>query len=517
MKSRWRALLSVLLGAAVVAAVGYVLLRGGGERKGGGRSQVEAAEAVDSARYLRVAAKEATGGAGRDVRVPSAPAVEKAKAAAASANVVICVIDAARADHIGCYGYPRETTPNIDRLAEEGVIFEEHFVPYCHTKASTASLFTGLYPDTHLVRVDSTMERGQFTMAAGLESGGFSTAFFSSNAVASPAMGIGREFQEVFSRGQGEGQLADRTPETLLEVFARWLEGRDRSRFFAYVHFVPPHLPYEAPPVLKALFAGQEPPNAWQGPLEFPEARPPDRPRDSPPLEEWVNLYDANLRWADWAVGQLEGLLRERGLLDSTVFILTSDHGEAFREHGYRYHTRGVYDELVHIPLLIRFPGSDRVVGRVSGLSQTVDVLPTVFELLGVRYPAGEVQGRSLLPLLSGEASRVREYVYATAAGPGETYLIRDERAALILLKGGRQRALYDLEADPQQRHNVVDDRPERAAEMVAAFRAFAGTQRRPPLDFIDAEAQVEEVAGPPGVKISDDTRRELEALGYLR
>lgn len=516
-RSRWRVLLAVLAGAAVVAAGGYVMLGGGGEKNAAQRGHVEAAEAADGARYLEVEAQEAARGAGQHLRVPSAEAMEKARAAAASANVVICIIDAARADHMGCYGYPRKTTPNIDRLAQEGVVFEEHFVPYCHTKASTVSLFTGLYPDAHLVRVHSTMERGQFTLARGLESGGLSTAFFSSNVVASPAMGIGTDFQEIFARGEGEEQLADRTPETLLEVFARWLERRDRSRFFAYVHFVPPHLPYEAPPVLKALFAGKEPPNAWQGRLEFPEAAPPERPREPPPLDEWVNLYDANLRWADWAVGELESLLRESGVLDNTVFIVTSDHGEAFREHGYRYHSRGVYDELVHVPLLIRFPGEERVVGRVTGLSQTVDLLPTVFDLLGVRYPDGEVQGCSLLPVLSGEARRVREYVYATAAGPGETYLIRDERSALILLKGGRQRALYDLEADPQQRHNVIDDQPERAAEMVAAFRTFAETQRRPPLDFIDADAKVEEMAGPPAQKLSDDIRRDLEALGYLQ
>ena len=171
----------------------------------------------------------------------------------------------------------------------------------------------------------------------------------------------------------------------------------------------------------------------------------------------------------------------------------------------------------MHVPLLIRFPGDERVVGRVTGLSQTVDLLPTLFDLVGVPYPDGEVQGCSLLPVLSGEARRVREYVYATAAGPGETYLIRDERSALMLLKGGRRRALYDLEADPQQKHNVVEDQPGRAAEMVAAFRAFAETQRRPPLDFIDAEAKLEEAVGPPAQNFSDDTRRDLQALGYLR
>ncbi len=502
------------LAAALAGCGGW---GGDAERKSARHPRIEVPEAADGARYLQVEPGEATGDPARRVRLPSALAVEQAKAAAGTANLVICAIDAARADHVGCYGYARETTPNLDRLAEEAVVFERHFAPYCQTKPSTVSLFTGLHPDTHLVREFSRMEPGLFTMAAGLESGGFSTALFTSNVVASPAMGVGEDFQEICARGRGEEQLGDTTPEALLAMFARWLERGGRSRFFAYIHLLPPHLPYEAPAVLKELFAGQAPPNAWQGGFEFPDVAPPEGRREPPPLEEWVNLYDANLRWADWAVGRVESLLRKRGLLDTTVFVVTSDHGEAFREHGYRYHSRGVYDELLHIPLLIRLPGNERVVGRVTSLTQTVDLLPTLFELLGVWYPEREVQGCSLLPVLSGEATGVRDYVYATSAGPVESYVVRDERSALILFKGGKQRALYDVEADPQQRRNVIDERPARAAEMIAAFEAFARRQRRPPLDFIDADTQVEEVAGPPGVKVSDDTRRELEALGYLK
>ncbi|UCC68588.1 MAG: sulfatase [Armatimonadota bacterium] len=466
--------------------------------------------------YLQVGSDRESGPAPRRIEAPSRAAAEKLRAAAKSANLVICIIDAARADHVGCYGYSRDTTPNIDRLARDAMVFEQHFAPYCQTKPSTASLFTGLYPDTHLVVGNSMMPADQFTMARGLASGGLETVLFSSNPVASPAMGIGEDFRTVFTQRQGRERLADSTPEALLGVFSRWLEQGHRSRFFAYLHFVPPHLPYDAPPVLKELFAGQEPPNAWQGGFRFPEVEPRERGREPPPLDEWVNLYDANLRWADWAVGQVGCLLQERGVLDNTILVVTSDHGEAFREHGYKYHSRGLYDELLHAPLIIRFPGEERVVGRVSALTQTVDLLPTVFELFGIPYPREEVQGHSLLPLISGEASRVREYVYAASGGRVDSYLIRDQRSALILFEGGRVRALYDLERNPRQTRNVIEDQPERAAEMVAAFRAFAETQRRPPLHFIEADAKAEEVPRPPEVKLSDETRRDLRALGYL-
>ena len=210
-------------------------------------------------------------------------------------------------------------------------------------------------------------------------------------------------------------------------------------------------------------------------------------------------------------------LLREHGLLDNTLLVVTSDHGEAFGEHGYIYHSHAVYDEFVHIPLLIRFPGQQRLVGEVAALTQTVDLLPTIFDLYRIPYPRERVQGDSLLPLLNGEKSKLRGHVFARSAEPWPSYLVRDPAWSLILYRGGKLRALYDLRSDPAQAHNVIDGRPDTVARMVAAFQGFARTQGRSLAEFVSPQAAASSVPKAPQGKLSKETRRELKALGYLR
>jgi len=308
-------------------------------------------------------------------------------------------------------------------------------------------------------------------------------------------------------------------PESLLQLVADWLAEPPTRPFFAYIHFLPPHEPYDAPDDMKQLFAGKEPPNARQGPLEFPQIGvhlPENSKRAREPLKRWVNLYDANLRWADWAVGEVERLLREAGVFDDTLFVVTSDHGEAFGEHGYLSHICGLYDELVHIPLLMRFPGGRRPVERVGALTQGVDVLPTIFDLLQIPYPEEQIQGRSLVPLLAGDVEKVRDYVFARDLGEPASYLVRSLNSALILYRGGELRALYDLETDPKQTRNIIEEEPGRAEALLLAFREFAKTQRRQPVDFIDSSGEPTAPPSGPEIEFSEEMRRQLEALGYL-
>ena len=177
--------------------------------------------------------------------------------ASAGANLVICVIDAARADHFGCYGYGRDTTPQIDQLAQESVLFESHFCQATTTKPSTASLLTGQYPDTHLTFLTRAMSDSARTLERALEGAGFRTACFSSNLVASPSSGLCHDFGETYYQphlARRVAPLADPVrPETLLELVDEWLAKNAEGRFFAYIHFVPPHYPYNAPEEMKAL------------------------------------------------------------------------------------------------------------------------------------------------------------------------------------------------------------------------------------------------------------------------
>ena len=444
------------------------------------------------------------------------------------ANIVICVMDAARADHFGAYGYPRETTPNFDRLASQAVVFDQHFCQYPQTSPSTANLFTGQYPDTDGVAVPRTRDKHErlhpvdpeaFTIDWALGTSGFRTLLFTSNPAAAPVLRLGARFDVLFSPlGEVHSKQEDmqwRSPEHLLELIRANLHRE--PRFFSYVHFLPPHNPYEAPEKLKDMFKRKPAPDYWQTEPAF--TRVYDRFHDEDPPaygSDWVNLYDAELRWSDWAVGELISYLKGLGVYDNTLLIVTADHGDALGEHRYQWHATCPYDEAIHIPLLIKFPGSGGPVGRVGALTQTIDVLPTILDLLAIPAPAGTVQGRSLTALMTGEASKINDYVFCRTSGNWPCYVVRDHRWALLLYQGGTMRALYDLAADPRQTHNVIAEQPQQAAKLAQVFVQFAKTQKYLPLDFVEPGFKTVTSPGAPGAELPEETRRKLRSLGYL-
>jgi arylsulfatase A-like enzyme len=470
--------------------------------------------------------------AGDSATVKVGRSADELRAAVNDANVVICVIDAVRADHVGCYGYPRDTTPNIDRLAPQAVVFDNHFPQSPMTRMSTVSLLTGLYPDTHLAYADRVIPPDMFSLEKALQGAGFRTGLFSANVYASPKTGVGLDFEVAKTThsefgattgnpeepplgiGGPEGKDSAHWPGHVLDLFSDWLRDARRSRFLAYIHIMPPHTPYAAPKEMKALFADSDPPDARTGPFPFPGLEPKMEKQDRLPLDQWVNLYDANLRWADDAIGELVKTLSDAGVLDDTLLVVTSDHGEGFGEHGYLYHSFGVYDELLRAPFLIRFPKGD-VVGRMSALTEAVDVTPTICDLLGVSYP-GSVQGRSMVPLMTGEQDETHAFVFARALGETPAYLVRTKDHALMLYYGGARRCLFDLRKDPKELTNVLSEQPEEADRLLSAFREFANTQALKPLDFIDPGARAILPKPRPRAPISDETKRELRALGYI-
>jgi arylsulfatase len=454
---------------------------------------------------------------------PAGGPVDELRASVKDANVIIVITDAARADHVGCYGYPRDTTPNLDRLAKESVLFECHFSQSAETKSSTACLLTSQYCDTNLADGPRAFIPGTFTLEAGLRKAGLRTLLISSNLKACPLYGIGNDFQDAIWDKQlevlaKEGE-PNYSPTVLLRAFDNWLGKHSGQRFFAYLHLLPPHYPYGQPAEFTKPFAGLKPISFRAGGLPFPETIPRPIP-EPPPLPEWINLYDANLCYSDWAVGQLVGLLRDKQLLDNTLLIITSDHGEAFGEHGHVWHGRSVHDEACRIPLLIRFPGRRLAGQRVAALTESVDLLPTIFDLLRARYPARHIQGRSLLPLLAGRTNSINQYVFSRGGGSPSKYLIRGKDYALMLYSNGRWRALYDLRDDPGERTNVIAGNPAAAEQMVGAFRTFAEQQRRPPMDFLDPKAVMPRLPEVPEIQMSPEDRARINRiadLGYVR
>ncbi len=485
----------------------------------------------------------------RDARAEVRPAVslsgtppteEELRASVRGSNIVIVVMDAARSDHLGCYGYPRDTTPNIDRIARQAVVFEDHFCQYPCTSPSTVSLFTGQYPDTHGVKPPSghaallaahPVDERAVTMEGLLRANGYWTCLFSGNPAASPAVGVGTDFQLAFPAygkhpqkqwTQAAHHRSDSVKMLLDAIGDALAAAGGEHRFFFYIHFLPPHSPYRAPEEFQSLFRGKTPPNHREGKAAFTLVSTRERTAQPPKsTDEWVNLYDANLRWADWGVGEVERMLKERGLWEQTLVIVTADHGEAMREHGYEWHHTCPYDEAIHIPLLIKFPGGRGPVGRISALTETVDIMPTIADLYGLKYPSdgplGTVpQGKSLVPLLTGAATRVRDYVFSRTGGHWACSVVRNHEWSLLLYTGGKLRALYDLGSDPGQTYNALADHPKVAETMAAAFESHAKAQRVPPLEFLDPNYRPPAETQGQGESLSGETKSKLRALGYL-
>jgi arylsulfatase A-like enzyme len=456
------------------------------------------------------------------------PTARALRATVKDANLVICVLDAARVDHFGAYGYPRPTTPNFDRLAKESLLFEQHFAQAPVTRPSTASLLTSQYPDSHGL-LGNVVEGGprhelspaSFTLEKALQWAGYRTSLYSANVAASPALGIGADFMtSQYPKRIPVRMVWDpvaRFSRDLSQEHHRTTGARD-ARFFSYLHILPPHQPYQAPATMCDLFAGTRPPRYWQGRIEFPWALlPGPHLRDPDSWVSWGNLYDANLRWGDAALGDLVKTLHAEGLLERTLLIVTSDHGDAMREHGYGGHSGVPYDEALHIPLLIRLPGEHPPAGRVNALTQTIDVMPTLLDLYGIPRPRTRLQGKSLVPLLAGKVDRVNDFAFSRVTRSDHAcYVIRDAHSTLLLFHGGQPRALYDMDADPWQTRNVIAEQPARAQALVRAFAAFAQAQRYRPLDFLDPTYRPPGAAALPKTALSARTRRQLRSLGYV-
>jgi len=298
-----------------------------------------------------------------------------------------------------------------------------------------------------------------------------------------------------------------------------WLKDRPRTPFFAYVHFMPPHDPYIAPPeIYSRFFEMPLPASTWRAPYPFDgvevELRKRERPWDQ---ALFINRYDGHYFFGDMAVGALERLFDDAGLLDNTLFIVSADHGEAFGEHGYKGHTTSVYDECTHVPLVMKFPGNDGPTGRVHGFTEIVDVLPTLADLFLFPYPKDVVQGRSFLPLLARQEDEIHDYVFSRSAGDPPSYAIRGHDWLLMLYSGGEMRALYDLRKDPRAVENVIDREPEQAQKLYAVFRDFAQRQTAPPLQFLDPKAAPPDWPKVELVKPTEDMLDTLRALGYVK
>jgi arylsulfatase A-like enzyme len=397
----------------------------------------------------------------------------------AGTSVVFVILDAARAFQFGAYGYPRTTTPNIDALARDGVVFERAYTPAVYTLAAMSAVWTAQYPDRHRSDLSfaARLPKDKLTLAEVLSARGVPNAGFVNNAMAGTALGFERgfdEFHEVFRLFPDLGSRG----EAMRRVVPDWIARHRAQRFFAYVHYREPHFPFDPGPPFTTMFGPDAPlgvadrrDSTW-----YKEVSQGVRQASPDELDHLVRLYDGNLAYVDREVGELVKTLEREGLLEKTVLIIAADHGEQLFEKGYIAHSAQVHEESTRIPMIVRFPKALGLAGkRLPGLVDLLDVAPTVLDVFGLADAtfAKEAQGRSLLPMLAGAPGKPA--VLSRTVWERPVYALRDGQFKLIHDTRSGRSQLYDVESDPRETADLHARASIRAEAMEQALYTWLG------------------------------------------
>jgi arylsulfatase A-like enzyme len=474
-------------------------------------------------------------------------------------HVVLIVMDTTAASHLSLHGHPRPTSPNLERIAAEGAVFRRAFSTAPWTLPSHASMFTGLYLAQHGAGFEHPhLNDGVVTLAEILRSQGYRTVGYSNNAWIGDNTGLHRGFEQftkVMTWNQEENSYTLRTStwtpggyENRMETHAqdvpledsgaavtnRLIRAQMRDHDFAgqpiflFVNFLEPHLPYRPPSRFsRSMFPdekGEE--TAQQIRQDVHGHETGVAPMSSEELALLSRLYDGEVAYVDHRVGELLEFLEEREILDDTMLVITADHGEQIGEHGFLGHNLNIYDDLLHVPLVVRYPGLFEAGSVFEAAVETRDIFSSIVSIVhpqaladvpvrGIHplptKPSAPVPDRHLVaeydrPVVRFDAWRKRWPELDFSRFDRTFTSIRSPQWKLIVTSdGGRE--LYDLQRDPGETVNLAQDHEETAAtleahldvwrmEMQAAMPAITGNEEPPPMD--------------------EETRKKLRSLGYI-
>ena len=396
---------------------------------------------------------------------------------AAIRNVVLISIDTCRADHLSCYGHSLPTTPNIDAIAHEGVMFTRAQSTNPITLPAHCSLLTGTDPTCHGVHLNQNrgLADSHTTLAEILQDHGYQTGAFIGAFPLHSRFGLDQGFDtydDAFSRQAGKFFFNERNAQEVVTASNSWLEQHRENPFFLFLHTFDPHAPYAPPEPFASRFREDQ--------------------------------YAGEIAYTDFCVGQVIAKLKQLDLFDSTLIIITADHGESRGEHDEATHLFFIYQSTVRIPLIIKAPGC--AAGRqVSDSVSLIDIVPTVLHSLGLSVPP-QVQGVNLGGYLGDHVEPVEDrYLYSETLDPA-----RFDCCPLRGLVHGKwhyiwsvKPELYDLDQDPGEKHNLAEDKPEKAKRLQSRLQEFLADQRRK--------------GGERHSLVPDqETVRKLQSLGYV-
>jgi arylsulfatase len=439
-------------------------------------------------------------------------------------NIILIVVDALRADHLSCYGYHRRTSPNLDRLAEESVLFESAFAASPSTVGSIPSILSGLYPSLHGTGVDGNvlnLNKAISMLPEVLKKAGYTTVGFNTNPYMASKHGYDKGYVSYFDLFPSQRKTFSKRKICSKEVnkeIAKWLEDCGQQPFFMWVHYLDSHGPFFPREPYFSQYSSTKP---QEQVIDFKEnleqiytrfTKEPDL-KDTQKRELLVNCYDSEIAYFDENFAGLVDSLRRCGLFDNTMLIVTADHGEGFWEHGVWGHPMTMYDVNIHVPLLIRYLPFGCIGKTISKQVRNIDIFPTVLDILNMP-PDRYVSGVSLLPYVEDESSAPEVAVVSEGGGIkgisvdfyiDRVYSLRTPTCKYVKNVTQNQKQLFQLQDDPLELKNLayepyVQDIVEDLDLKLA--------------DLLKPTTELKSDASP--TQLDGQIRQQLEALGYM-
>lgn len=441
-------------------------------------------------------------------------------------NIILITLDTTRADHLSCYGYSRNTSPNLDKLAQRGLLFLNAISPSPWTIPAHASLFTGLFPSQHgaITKQENDVLSGyplpqsDVVLARLLKSRGWNTAGFVGGPFLTAEFGFSQGFDTYDDQWEGFDRKADMINQ---RVFS-WLEKNYGSPFFLFINYFDPHAPYNPPQSFVSPFKAD-----YRGDIDFTMFGPHDiklkkmKPLMGEDVQRAIDLYDTEILFTDRHLGKLLEALDKFGVLDNALLIITADHGEGFGENDCWGHGNLPVESQVHVPLVVFCPRQRKSSGVIRPQIQTSSVFSTILRFLDISPPhyahtvpwydidvfAADGRGeRSLPPYTFAERYYPKGYL-AMLRSNTLKYLINRETGE----QGGALKEwLFDLGKDPRELHSLLGLDKARDARMRSQFAGF-----RDGLDHV--KIAVNESSGGDRREMNKEMRDKLKALGYVR
>jgi len=420
----------------------------------------------------------------------------------ADLNVILISIDTLRADHLSCYGYSKPTTPNIDDFSQDAVLFKRCIAQSSSTLQSHASMLTSLVPLHHGASFakKKALPKGIQTLAELLKEKGFKTVSFNDGGQLAPAFGLNQGFDVYRSTKKNFDEF---TFTHIVTQSINWIEENSDRNFFMFLHTYETHTPYTPQEKYLELFdqnyAGKLPAYTSEGIAQ--KINRGDLAITEEDRQHIVHTYDAEIKSMDESFQTLIDYLRKKKLYERTIIIFTSDHGEEFNDHGIMAsHSHTLFNELLHIPLIVKFGNSKFASRQVEELVRSIDIMPTILDTLNTKQ-SPYMEGISLMPLIKGRRPKIDTYAISERDMEitlrNECWSIMNERWKLYNSR------LYDLKSDAEEKIDVSDmhmnikkSLRKRAIRFLQANRTF----------YTDKKA-----------KLDKKEKELLKALGYIK